>query len=742
MIKLAIENLKSAACSSVARKPLPLNDYLQLVLTEPAKSVRNVFQIFHDMVVSNILGGIDEYPNDPETIHYMPYDCSRLFIEGSQHPFFADRLLANRLVNLVESWKSGAQQNKIYLFEGPPGSGKSTLLNNLLRCFESYCNSDEGARYEVVWRLPRPKAAELMVNDRLVNALPSVIESLPNSDYLEIPCPSHDNPLLLVPPEHRKAFLDDLFAGHPAERKVLDRKEYEWLFKQPACTICSSLYLGLQSALPNLSDVLAHVYVRRQMVSRRLGEGISVFSPGDKVQPAEVKHSELIQAKLDAILPESSQVHYIYSPFARTNDGVYALMDVKSSNTTRFRELHNIVSDGVHKVEHLEEHISSLFIGIVNPEDRKNIDVAQSMQDRTHIIRVPYVLDMNTEIEIYRNIFGKDIDDAFLPRVLSNFARIVVSTRMNRDSASMSEWIGQDNKYRQYCDEGLMLLRMELYSGHIPEWLLEEDVKKLTSKRRRTIISESENEGMEGISGREAIKLFGAFYAAHYREKRHITMDSLIRFFMNESSGIAALVPDGLMDALQRYYNYAILQEVKESLYRYSDKQISGDILDYLYGINFEPGRVEVCPYTKNRVEVSDAFFAPIERKVLGDDVSLEARLNFRAATQKEYTAGALTKEMMVDGLKPTKTSLYLALHAKYAYNLKQKVLDPFLENENFRRAIKDIDSPDFRSYDKKIRDDVRYLVENLCLRYGYTKSGARDVCVYVIDNDLARKFR
>jgi hypothetical protein len=72
---------------------------------------------------------------------------------------------------------------------------------------------------------------------------------------------------------------------------------------------------------------------------------------------------------------------------------------------------------------------------------------------------------------------------------------------------------------------------------------------------------------------------------------------------------------------------------------------------------------------------------------------------------------------------------------------LKEKVLDPFLENENFRRAIKDYGEEDYKTYDKKIRDDVSYLITNLCKNFQYAEQGAREVCIYVIDSDLARKF-
>jgi hypothetical protein len=72
---------------------------------------------------------------------------------------------------------------------------------------------------------------------------------------------------------------------------------------------------------------------------------------------------------------------------------------------------------------------------------------------------------------------------------------------------------------------------------------------------------------------------------------------------------------------------------------------------------------------------------------------------------------------------------------------LKENVLDPFLENKNFRRGIKDYGTESFKTYDKKIKNDVAYLINNLCKKFGYTEKGAKEICVYVIDNDLAKKF-
>jgi hypothetical protein len=35
----------------------------------------------------------------------------------------------------------------------------------------------------------------------------------------------------------------------------------------------------------------------------------------------------------------------------------------------------------------------------------------------------------------------------------------------------------------------------------------------------------------------------------------------------------------------------------------------------------------------------------------------------------------------------------------------------------------------------------VTYLINDLCEKYRYTELGAKEVCIYVIDSDLAKKF-
>ena len=754
----AMQNINRSMTAGNQRSTISFKEFLEVLTAKPFIVMRNAFQVFHDMIKNYVGEGINEYPDDPESIDYVDYDCSRLFIEGSDHPFFADRLFANRLINLVEAFKHGAQQNKIYIFEGPHGCGKSTFLNNLLTKFEEYTNTEQGSRFETVWRLNR-KLLGNPVDNTSVKIFEKLFQTQDNSlqnqgelaktendlnstdNYIEVPCPSHDNPILIIPKKYRRPFFDDLFNNDEIKWELFTGKEYEWVFRDNPCTICSSLFQALLNRLKNPQKVFNMLYARPYTFNRRIGEGISVFNPGDKPMKIDLYKNDILQNRINTLLKDSNLVKYYFSRYAKTNNGIYALMDIKSYNKDRLIELHNIISEGVHKVEDIEENVNSLFIALINPEDKLEIKDFPSFSDRIEYINIPYVLDLNMEVEIYRNIFGKHIDESFLPRTLHNFARVIISSRLNIKSEAMWEWIGNPDKYRLYCDENLQLLKMEIYTGYIPLWISEEDRKQFTAKRRRKIIAESETEGGQGFSGRDSIKIFNDFYSTYAREDNLINMSTLYNFFTKYRKELNESIPKGFMDSLLHMYNYTILQEVKESLYYYNEEQISKDIQNYLFSINFEIGSVETCNFTGIKLEITEDFLESIESQFLGLKIDKETRLSFRKEAQNEYTSKTLTQEIMLDGNHITKTALYQSLHDRYVHNLKEKVLDPFLDNDNFRRAIKDYDKKAFKTYDKRIRDDVKSLIDNLCKKCSYTEQGAKEVCMYVIDMDLAKKF-
>lgn len=736
--------------------PITYRQFLDIAALRPHLLLRNIFQVFHDMINTCVDDGLEEYLDDPEIIDFVYYDCSKLFEEEMDHPFFADRIFANRLINHFASLASGAQQNRMYIFRGPHGSGKSTFLNNLLKKFEQYTKTEEGSMYEIVWRLDKKDLGALMgaknqtgesqssrLNDFLggLNELQSTDSTDVNTDYLEVPCPSHDHPFLVIPRKYRREILNDVIDDEAFKEKIFNEKQYQWVFQNSPCTICMSLSQTLLHKLGAASKIFDMVFARKYQFSRRLGEGISIFNPGDKLLKTNVMTNQLLQTQLNHLLKDSNRVKYIFSKYAKTNNGIYAIMDVKGHNKIRFKNLHGIISEGVHKVEDIEENVNSLFLALMNPGDRIDIADDQSFLDRIAYINIPYVLDYNTEVKIYRSIFGSQIDRSFLPGVLQNFARVIIASRLNPGSESIGEWLRTPEKYLQYCDSDLLLLKMDLYRGSMPSWISEEDRKNFTAQMRRKIIAESENEGHKGLSGRDSINIFNEFYSTYAKNEKFISIEMVRSFFHKHMKDLDEYIPEGFLDSLVRLYNYTVLQEVKESLYYFNEERISKEIQNYLYAINFEIGSVEKCVYTGEELDVTEEFLQGTEYYILGENLKESQRHLFRRDIQKQYASRTLTLEIMTEGKHICKTDLYQQLLERYLHNLKEKVMEPFLENANFRNAIKDYGTDSFKTYDKRIRGDVTYLMSNMNKKYGYVKQGAKEICMYVIDNDLAKIF-
>lgn len=739
-------------------KPVPFQTFLQILNAKPSQLLRTIFQSFHDMIKSHV----SELEESSERSPVTKYDTSKLFTEDSDAPYFPDMLFANRFMKQMDYLRHGAQQNRIYVFYGPHGCGKSTFLNNLLEKFEQYANTEDGLRYEVVWRLDvkmlksrEPSLIHLSSFERLIQYIdgdstetkpdedqPKLEFEGPDPEFIEIPCLCHDNPFLVIPKDQRRAVLDELIKNDEFKWKLFTEKQYEWVFKDEVCTVCASIYQSLLERLGNPGKVFDMLYARPYYFNRRLGNGISVFNPGDRPLRRNVILNQMLQGRINKLFQDSNVINYIYSSYSKIHNGIYALMDIKSHNIERMVELHNIISEGIHKVEDVEEHVEALFFALMNPEDKRNLKDFPSFEDRIQYIDIPYVLDVNTEVKIYLNIFGRHVESSFLPMVLENFARIIICTRIGKKSLALEQWIKDPKKYLNFCDECLILLIMEIFRGNTPKWLDDEDIKALDKKMIKKIIVESEEYGKKGLSGRDSIKIFDRFYSKFAKEDRLISMPDLCSFFNKLEEPIRQMIPQGFLSSILRMYDYSILQQVKECLYYYNENQIAKDIKNYISAVTNEMDSVANCIFTKEEIHVTEAFLESIEIRLLSESADAERRQGMRLDVLKEYTGFTLSYEIMIEEKNIAQTRLFQTLHGRYVHNLKKRVLEPFIDNENFRRAIKDFDTEDFKAHDKRIKRDVTFLVDNLVNKFGYSQQGANEICIYVIDNDLANKFK
>jgi hypothetical protein len=278
---------------------------------------------------------------------------------------------------------------------------------------------------------------------------------------------------------------------------------------------------------------------------------------------------------------------------------------------------------------------------------------------------------------------------------------------------------------------------MEIYGGVIPQWLSEEDRKKLTAKIRRKLVKNGEEEGDRGFSGRDSIKLFSDFFSLYAKKSHLINMNHVADFFDRlDSSEKNPKIPDNFIDSLVDWYDYTVLGQVKKSLYFYNEDQVSKDVLNFIFATNYDIGSRIKCTWTDQYIDISLSFLRTIAGFIAGEDMREVDVVNLAQEIQKKYV-----KIMAQDRKKITESDLYKDLYSSYVNNLKNKALDPFVKSDTFREGIKAYQTKDFKTFDARLQERIVHMIKKLEKDFNYTEQGAKAICLYVIDRELVNKF-
>ena len=428
-------------------------EYLDLVRQNP-KITRNAYQRIYDMILSY---GTQTYEAGREKkIHYNFFDDP---LANGRDAVFG---LEESIASLVNAFKSAAQgygiEKRVLLLHGPVGSSKSTIARLLKKGLEHYSTQEEGALYMLGWSTPADQGSDAEVQW----------------------CPMHEEPLHLVPEEHRDMVeheLNPLNGNSPFHVKI----------RGDLCPYCRHEFNDrLQTFGGDWTKVVGDVRVKRLILSEKDRIGIGTFQPKDeKNQDSTELTGDINYRKIAEYGTDSDPRAFNFDgEFNIANRGLIEFIEVLKLDVAFLYDL--LGASQEHKIKpkkFAQTDIDEVILGHTNePEYRRlqSNDFMEALRDRTVKIDIPYVTTLSEEIQIYTKDYnGEKVRGKHIaPHTIEMAAMWAVLTRLEEPkNANLT-----------------LLQKMKLYNGQTLAGFTEENIKELRE--------DTTNEGMIGISPR------------------------------------------------------------------------------------------------------------------------------------------------------------------------------------------------------------------------------------------------
>lgn len=427
-------------------------DYLDIIVKNP-DVIRTSFQRVYDMVMSY---GVREYVDAKKKVtHYNFFDDP---IGNGKDSVFGLDVPLMKMVNLLRSAAQGyGTEKRVILLHGPVGSSKSTIVRMLKKGLEEYSKTDEGALYTFSWLIPNE-----------------------DGELEEVMSPMHEEPILLVPPEHREGLLQEILPEKP-------EKPYAYRVEGELCPVSRYYFHEFMKKYDGdwQKIITDHVKVHRMILSEQDRVGIGTFQPKDeKNQDSTELTGDVNYRKIAEYGSDSDPRAFNFDgEFNVANRGIIEFIEVLKLDVAFLYDL--LGASQEHKIKpkkFAQTDIDEVIIGHTNePEYKKlqNNEYMEALRDRTVKVDIPYITRMSEERKIYEKDYSKkNIPMHIAPHTFEVAAMWAVLTRMEPPT------IGNIS----------LLQKAKLYDGKALPDYTEDSIVEL----RKT----ATNEGMLGISPR------------------------------------------------------------------------------------------------------------------------------------------------------------------------------------------------------------------------------------------------
>lgn len=706
------------------------NDYIQNVVEKsPDKEIRPSYNYLLDMLKS-----FGTTKNGSYQLFEMDHPDSP--------PVYGQVKTQNAIVQNLSNFSEEGFNNKFILLVGPNGSSKSSLVRKFMKGAEIYSQSNEGSLYTFSWIFP----IDTFVKGSLgLNSTPTQTD-LKSYAYLEdkdvnaiLTSELKDHPLLLIPLEHRQAFIEEQLKDSP---HILESVRKSYLFKGDLSKRNRMIYDALlKNYKGKHSEVLKHIRVERFTISKRYSTASVTIEPQIHV---DARMQQITMDKRLASLPPSLQSLNLFSlqgEIVMANRGILEYSDLLKRPLDTYKYLLMTMESATVNLHGILTELDIFFIGTSNEVHLaafKQHPDFNSFKGRFSFIRVPYLLDYQEEMKIYQTqIEGLKDKTRFEPHALKSLCLFAVMTRLRSPLAK-----NYKEKKLSEIAASLNPLEKALYicDKQVPD-RLDSESKQILRQGLFEVLEEYSNEnlyeGKFGISPRDMKNIIYKISPQH----KNITYIEIIEYLeklitKKNDYDFLNMSPQGdfhhaarFISLLQEHFAHLFDIELRDSLGLVDDRSYDDYVKRYIENVNsLIKGERIKNPITGKYEEFDEFFIKEFESNInLKEDPK-----SFRSHLISKLGAWYLDN--------PKKKIVYTEVFPEVVKQLQEsfrkeqkKVIDNVAKNIVFYDAelnlekegrSSEINSP----LTQEGRLQIREIINNLQNKFGYSAEGAFSV--------------
>ena len=709
---------------------LSFEDYLKLIEKNPHEQLRGAAQYTVDMMDAS--GKTGEYFN----LFCEPIDGVTAKVVGQE-------TVQKQIYNTLKSFSRMGLNNRLILLHGPNGSAKSTLVSSLMQGLERFSHTPSGSLYTFSWVFPVDRVVRGSLGirgdqEKKSNTLTSYALLAEADVACIIPSELKDHPVLLMPTPQRKEFFNSLDLPKTGD------------FKIPARFLEGGLshrdHLIFEALLNNYhgdyAQVLRHVRVERFFLSRVYRSGLVTVEPQLHV---DAQYQQLTLNRSLSQLPASLlgiNLFSISGDLAEANRGMIDYNDLLKRPLDSYKYLLTACENGKVNVGQSIVHLDSVFIGSSNElqlDGFKEYPDFSSFKGRIELIKVPYLLRLSQEQEVYEPLLQSIAGEkAVTPHTAWALAFWGVLTRLKKPHRDR-----YPSELSNVIEKLSPLDKLRLYdTGEVPEKVSNEERKFLRSnlhKLHEEYSGVPYYEGRTGASARELKTiLIDAAQSPDFKTLSPLAVAQELRKFVKRASEYEFLRQDpvdgyhhheAFIEVMLEEYATKVDREVRECLGLYDTKQWSEFIKKYITHLSALLKKEKMKnPITGGYDEPDQTLLNEFET-IVGAPVDLTAKDNFRQNLITQIGAWALEN--------PRESIDYFKVFPE----LKQRLEKHFYESQKsllqkMNTALKlfGTDRDEQNSEGSRL---AQQTLQNMQKNCGYSIDGAKEVIGFL----MSRKY-